>query len=98
MSKALLDALAVRGMSVSDFKAAFMSCVDEGVTERPPQPGQSYKAFVVHPSKPGPQTSRTATRLRTDHRGDATRSCQTLPAARRALRSLADASHRTAAR
>ena len=24
--------------------------------ERPPQPGQHYRAFVVHSSKPGPQT------------------------------------------
>ena len=56
MSKALLDALAYHGMTVRDFKSAWTNYVDENVTERPPKLGQHYKAFVVHPRKPGPQT------------------------------------------
>jgi hypothetical protein len=33
---------------------AIERCVDHGVTERPPVPGQRYVAFVVHPRKPAP--------------------------------------------
>jgi hypothetical protein len=55
-SKALLDALAAHGTSITDFRQAWEDCTDKDVTERPPQPGLHYKAFVVHPSKPGPQT------------------------------------------
>jgi hypothetical protein len=56
MSNALQEALAAYGMSAADFREAFAACMDKDVTERPPQPGQRYRAFVVHPSKPGPQT------------------------------------------
>jgi hypothetical protein len=42
-------------MSAADFREAFTACIDQNVTERRPQPGRRYRAFVVHPSKPGPQ-------------------------------------------
>jgi hypothetical protein len=32
---------------------AVESCVDKGVTERPPQAGMVYAAFAVHPPCPG---------------------------------------------
>jgi hypothetical protein len=54
MSKVLLEALAAHGTSIEDFRAAVGACTDG--PERAPQPGQRYQAFVVHPSKPGPQT------------------------------------------
>jgi hypothetical protein len=54
MSKALQEALAAYG--ATDFREVFAACMDKGTTERPPKPEQRYRAFVVHPSKPGPQT------------------------------------------
>jgi hypothetical protein len=57
MNKALQEAIAAHGMSVTDFREAFEACMDKDTTERSPQPGQRYRAFVVHPSRPGPQTS-----------------------------------------
>ncbi len=56
MSQALLKALAQHGMSVGDLRRDWENCVDKDVTERPPRPGITYKAFVVHPRRPGPQT------------------------------------------
>jgi hypothetical protein len=39
-----------------NLREAIEACVNPGVTERPPVPGQSYAAFVVHPRAPGPTT------------------------------------------
>jgi hypothetical protein len=36
------------------FEAALERCVNHGVTERPPVPGQRYVAFAVHSRQPGP--------------------------------------------
>lgn len=56
MSEALRSALAAHGMSTADLCQAVEASTDQDVTERPPQPGLSYRAFVVHPSRPSPQT------------------------------------------
>jgi hypothetical protein len=55
-SKDLLDALAAHGTSITEFRQAWEACTDKDVTERSLQPWRRYKAFVVHPRKPGPQT------------------------------------------
>jgi hypothetical protein len=36
------------------WREAVEACTDHGVTERPPVPGRSYVAFVVHPPEPRP--------------------------------------------
>jgi hypothetical protein len=36
------------------FDKMIEACVDHGVTERPPMPGQRYAGFAVHPRKPVP--------------------------------------------
>jgi hypothetical protein len=55
-SKAFRDAFIASGDSVSDFQKHLAECMPEGAKERRPQPGLRYKAFAVHPSKPGPTT------------------------------------------